>query len=279
MVDVDVIVTARVPMPHAYVFRPDSWNPLWRAAQVFRPGGEIVKGVGLAYVLRHPTAGTILIDTGFHPDASESLSKDFGTVMGVIARGVKPDKTPYEQHLRERGVEPDEVRRVVMTHLHFDHTSGMRLLPNARFTCARREWKAANARDAALKGYVAHHLPPEERVDLIDFEADGEPHGPFAQTIDLVGDGSVLLVSTPGHTPGHMSVLLDKHVLVVGDAAYTLRSIEEQRISLLAANDDRYRSSLKEIKAFTEQEPGAIVVPSHDPDAWRALRKVPAAAR
>lgn len=283
MVDVDVIVTARVPMPHAYVFRPDSWNPLWRAAQLFRPGGEIVKGVGLAYVLRHPTAGTVLIDTGFHPDASESLSKDFGTVMGVVARGVKPDKTPYEERLRELGVEPDEVGRVVMTHLHFDHTSGMRLLPNARFTCARREWKAATARDAAMKGYVGHHLPPEERVDLVDFEADGEPHGPFASTIDLLGDGTIRLLSTPGHTPGHISLLLnaagDRQVLVVGDAAYTLRSIEEERISLLAANDDRYRASLSEVKAFTEQEPEAIVVPSHDPDAWRALEAVTATAR
>src|SRR5438874_2555752 len=138
MVDVDVILTGRVPMPHAYVFRPESWNPLLRAAQVFRPGGETVRGVALAYVVRHPT--------------------------------------------------------------------------------------------------------------------DGEPHGPFASTIDLLGDGSVRLLSTPGHTPGHMSVLLnatgDRQVLVVGDAAYTLRSIEEERLSLLAANDDHYRSSLREIKAF-----------------------------
>jgi N-acyl homoserine lactone hydrolase len=284
MVDVDVIVTGKVPMPHAYVFRPGGWNPLLRAAQLFLPGGgETVRGVCLAYVVRHPTEGTILIDTGFHRDAGESLRKDFGTVMGIVARGVKPAGTPYEERLRELGVEPGEVERVIMTHLHFDHTSGMRLLPNAGFTCARREWKAATARDATTKGYVGHHLPPEERVELVDFEADGEQHGPFTSTIDLLGDGSIRLLSTPGHTPGHMSVLLnatgDRQVLVVGDAAYTLQSIEEERLSLLTANDDRYRASLKEIKAFTEQEPEAIVVPSHDPDAWRALEAVTAAAR
>src|SRR5256885_795851 len=126
-------------------------------------------------------------------------------------------------------------------------------------------------------------MPPEERVELVDFESDGEPHGPFASTIDLLGDGSMRLLSTPGHTSGHMSVLLTaaggRDVLVVGDAAYTLRSIEEQRLSLLAANDDRYRESLKQIKAFMEQEPEAIVVPSHDPDAWRALHAVTATAR
>jgi N-acyl homoserine lactone hydrolase len=283
MVDVDAIVTGRVPMPHAYVFRPGSWNPLWRAAQVFNPLGETIKGACLAYVVRHPTAGTILIDTGFHRDAGESLSKDLGTTMGLVFRGLRPADTPYDDQLRELGIQPDEVDRVVMTHLHADHTSGMRLLPNARFVCARREWKAARSRGAVTKGYVGHHLPSEDRVEVVDFEADGEPHGPFASTIDLLGDGSVRLVSTPGHTAGHLSVLLnatgDRQVLVVGDAAYTLRSIEEQRLSLLTANDDRYRGSLKEIKAFTEEEPGAIVVPSHDPDAWRALAAVPAAAR
>src|SRR5205814_1781685 len=160
-----------------------------------------------------------------------------------------PADTPYDEQLRELGVEPREVKRVVMTHLHADHTSGMRLLPNARFVIARREWKAARAGGAVTKGYVGHHLPPEERVELVDFEAGGEPHGPFASTIDLLGDGSVRLVSTPGHTPGHMSVLLTgrgREVLVVGDAAYTLRSIEEERLSLLTTNDDRCRGSLHE---------------------------------
>jgi N-acyl homoserine lactone hydrolase len=159
----------------------------------------------------------------------------------------------------------------------------MRVLPNARFVCARREWRAAKARGAVTKGYVGHHLPPEERIEPVDFEADGEPYGPFTSTIDLLGDGSIRLVSTPGHTSGHMSVLLSpagaRQVLVVGDAAYTRRSIEEERLSLLTANDDRCRSSLSEIKAFTEREPDAIVVPSHDPDAWRALEAVTAAAR
>src|SRR5213080_2008783 len=144
MVDVEVIVTGNVPMPHAYVFRPEGGNPLLRAAQVFLPGGgETVKAACLAYVLRHSSAGTILIDTGFHRDASTSPRKDFGTFMGLVARGVRPAGTPYDERLRELGVEPREVERVIMTHLHFDHTSGMRLLPNATFVTTRREWKAA----------------------------------------------------------------------------------------------------------------------------------------
>jgi glyoxylase-like metal-dependent hydrolase (beta-lactamase superfamily II) len=233
--------------------------------------------------VRHPEAGTILVDTGFHRDAKTSLRGDFGTTMGLVFRSLRPADEPYEEQLARCGVDPAAVERVVMTHLHVDHTSGMRLLPNARFLCDAVEWRAANATGASVRGYVGKHLPPESRVDLVDFEADGQPHGPFARTIDLLGDGSVRLISTPGHTPGHLSVLLrargDAPVLLVGDAVYTLRSMREEILPLLTAGDEAYRRSLRELKAFAEDEPEAILVPSHDPSAWRELHSPPRPAR
>jgi glyoxylase-like metal-dependent hydrolase (beta-lactamase superfamily II) len=60
-------------------------------------------------------------------------------------------------------------------------------------------------------------------------------------------------------------------VLVVGDAAYTLRSIHEQVLPMRTADDDASLRSLRELKAFTEQAPDAVIVPTHDPDAWRQL--------
>ena len=100
----------------------------------------------------------------------------------------------------------------------------------------------------------------------------GEPYATFAKTIDLLGDGTVRLISTPGHTVGHMSVLLrvagDRRVLVVGDAAYTLRNIREEILPLLTADDETSVQSLRELKAFADSEPEAILVPSHDPSAW-----------
>jgi N-acyl homoserine lactone hydrolase len=271
---VDVIKTGMVPMPEAYVYRPEG-NRLAGFAALVNPS-ETIKAACLAYAVRHPSKGTILIDTGFHRDASESLRKDLGTVMGIFFRGLRPSDTPFDEQLRRLGIEPGEIRTTIMTHLHVDHTSGMRLLPNTKFVCARREWKAATARGAVAKGFVGHHLPPEERVQLVDFEKEGEPYGPFSKTIDLLGDGTLRLISTPGHTPGHLSVLLEleggRQALVAGDAVYTLRSLREERLPLLTANDDLCLRSMRELKAFAEQEPDAVVVPSHDPDAWRALR-------
>jgi glyoxylase-like metal-dependent hydrolase (beta-lactamase superfamily II) len=138
-----------------------------------------------------------------------------------------------------------------MTHLHVDHTSGMRLLPNTKFVIAKAEWKAATRKNADRAGFIAHHLPPEDRV--IE-----------ASALDLPG---IRLIPTPGHTPGHMAVLIEEDdLLIAGDAAYTTKSIAEQRLPLLTSDDDAYAGSLGKLKDY------ANVIPAHDPDAWRRLR-------
>jgi N-acyl homoserine lactone hydrolase len=269
---VDVMVVADLPMPEAYAL-PEDGAKLKNVAGMFR--GPKLQSHCLAYAVRHSEAGTILIDTGLHPDASQSVRKDYGAAMALFFRGIRPARRPYAEMLRERGIEPDAVERVIMTHLHVDHTSAMRLLPSARFVCTRDEWEAATGSRATAQGYVARHLPPESRMDLLDFERSGERLGPFASTIDLLGDGSIRLISTPGHTRGHLSVLLNvadgRTVLVVGDAVYTLRNLEEERAPLLVNDKPAYFRSLRELKAYAAQEPEAILVPTHDPDAWRAL--------
>jgi len=261
-------------MPLGYVYRAEG-NLVTRLLTGISPLGKMLRVPCLAYAVRHPSAGTILIDTGMHADVREHFRRDFGGPMSLMFRALRSVATPYDEQLRALGIDPAGVERVIMTHLHVDHTSGMRLLGNAEFICSREEWAATRHRFAIAKGYVAHHLPPESRVRQIDFAGDGEPYGGFAQTIDLLGDGTIRLISTPGHTAGHLSVLLalrnDRQVLLVGDAAYTLRNIQEETLPLLTDNDAAAMRSMQEIKAFAEREPETILVPTHDPDAWRRL--------
>jgi N-acyl homoserine lactone hydrolase len=267
-VEIHPIPFAELRMPRAYVFRPRGPSELL---------GGALPAPCLAYVIRHPHEGALLVDTGLHPHATTDLRGDFGLAMSLLFRGMRPAAEPYDEQLRALGVDPDASLRVVMTHLHVDHTSGMRLLPNARFLCTREEWAAARAPRAGAKGFIGRHLPDEARVERVDFDRDGERFGPFARTIDLFGDGSVRLVSTPGHTPGHMSTLLPdaggREVLIVGDAAYTVESIERQALPLFTADERRYAASLAQLRAFAEEHPDALLVPSHDAHAWRALHE------
>ncbi|HTB49553.1 MAG TPA: N-acyl homoserine lactonase family protein [Solirubrobacteraceae bacterium] len=273
-VELDVIVTAKVSMPYGYVYRAPG-NPVKRILSGISPFGETLDAPCVAYAVRHPSAGTILIDTGMHRDARENPRRDFGLPLSLMFRGLRPAKEPFDEQLRALDIEPGSVERVVMTHLHLDHTSGMRLLPNAKFTASSVEWAATSGRFPAGKGYVPHHLPGISRMQLLDFERDGEPYATFEQTIDLLGDGTIRLIFTPGHTAGHLSVLLHLagggDALLIGDAAYTLRNIHEESLPMLTDDDAAARRSIAEIKAFALANPQTILVPSHDPDAWRAL--------
>ncbi|HEY5286644.1 MAG TPA: N-acyl homoserine lactonase family protein [Solirubrobacteraceae bacterium] len=273
-VELDVIVTAKVSMPYGYVYR-SSGGPARRILGGIRPFGETLDAFCIAFVVRHPTAGTILIDTGMHRDAREHPRRDFGLPLSLIFRGLRPAEQPFDEQLRALDIEPASIERVVMTHLHLDHTSGMRLLPNARFTTSAAEWAATRGRFPTGKGYVSHHLPEVSRMQLMDFESDGRPYATFKQTIDLLGDGTIRLISTPGHTAGHLSVLLrladGSETLLVGDAAYTLRNIHEEILPVLTDDDAATRRSIAEIKTFALANPQTTIVPSHDPDAWRSL--------
>ncbi len=273
-VELFVVRTGQIPTPHGYVFRADG-SRLSRFRAGLRMDDNASISPCLAFAVTHPTAGLILIDTGFHRDTRAAFRRDFGIPMSLLFRGLRPASKPFDEQLRELEIEPESVRKVLMTHLHVDHTSAMRLLPNAQFTISQAEWRAAHGKLAASRGYVQHHLPPETRVNLVDLGRDGTPLGPFPNAIDLLGDGTIRLLSTPGHTRGHMSVLLrlgdGRRVLLVGDAAYTLRNIREGILPMLTDDDDKSRRSLEQLRAFINEHPDAIAVPSHDPDAWRAL--------
>ncbi len=273
-VELDVIVTAKVSMPYGYVYRAQG-NPARRILSGISPFGETLEAQCLAFVVRHPLAGTILIDTGMHRDARENPRRDFGMPLSLMFRGLHPAQEPFDEQLRALDIEPGSVKQVVMTHLHLDHTSGMRLLPGAKFIASGAEWAATRRRFPAGKGYVPHHLPAISQMQLLDFDRDGEPYAVFKQSIDLFGDGTIRLISTPGHSAGHLSVLLrlagGDQALLVGDAAYTLRNIHEEILPMLTDDDATARRSIGEIKAFALANPQTTLVPSHDPDAWRAL--------
>jgi glyoxylase-like metal-dependent hydrolase (beta-lactamase superfamily II) len=274
-VTVDVMVTAYLPVPYGYVYRAGG-NAFRRIRAGLRGAANALRCPCLAFVVRHPAAGAILVDTGLHADACANPRADFGFPMGLVFKDLQPAGPSFDAQLRELGIDPHEVDQVVMTHLHVDHTSAMRLLPRATFTCTRDEWAATRGPLAVGKGYVARHLPPASRMSLVDIERHGLAYGPFMKTLDLFGDGSIRLLSTPGHTAGHVSVLLriadGPPVVLVGDAAYTRRSIDEGILPMLTHDDEASCRSLQALRDFVLSEPAAILVPTHDPDAWRALQ-------
>jgi ribonuclease BN (tRNA processing enzyme) len=153
-----------------------------------------------AFLVEHPTAGPFMIDTGVAPAVAEGGTRaDLGRVGGAILDvKMKPGQAAGDQ-LRERGFDPEGIRLVVMTHLHFDHAGGTAQFPDATFVVSRPEWDDP---PSTLKGTYAHHR--DQVDDWRTYELPEQPWEQFSRTVDLFGDGSVRLVATPGHTPGHV---------------------------------------------------------------------------
>ena len=83
------------------------------------------------------------------------------------------------------------------------------------------------------------------------------------------------LVYTPGHTHGHQSVILrlkDREALVTGDAVYFKRTIEDERRGWVMADEHKWRRSIGEIRLYRRENPDALIIPGHDPEAWAGAR-------
>jgi N-acyl homoserine lactone hydrolase len=231
-----------------------------------------------AFLVEHPGAGPVLIDTGFHPSVAARPQANLGRVATMLFKDVRmtPDQAASAQ-LRARGIEPAAVRVVVMTHLHVDHASAISEFPDATFVVSASEWAAAS-QGGQRDGYVRRQFDHGFDYRLLDFEGpDASSFSGFARSFDLFGDGSVRAVYTPGHSAGHMSVVLRTargEVLVAGDAMFLHRTLERTHLPHRTVDDHLARRSLREIRQYATETPDALIVPGHDWQAWQALDEV-----
>lgn len=231
-----------------------------------------------AFLVHHPNAGPFLVDTGLHPSVGARPAENLGR---AIARFSRPELAHGEDapaQLRSRGIESKSVRLVVMTHLHFDHASAMSEFPGATFVLSEREWTAATTDSRPLlRGYRPAHFDYAFDYRTVSYESRSvSSYSSFGRTLDLFGDGSVRLASTPGHSAGHQSVIcrLDQRDLVIaGDAIYTYGQLEDAPEPPRPVDLHNWRRSRRELQIFRRQYPDAVIVPGHDPEIVDRLER------
>lgn len=229
-----------------------------------------------AFLITHPTAGPILVDTSLHPSVAAKPSANLGRLAASYAKPRIEPGHDVPAQLRERGLDSRQLGLVVMTHLHFDHTSGIAEFPSATFVLAAREWEAATTDNRpALRGYRPSHFDYLFDYRTIDFDGSKiSSYASFGRTFDLFGDGSVRIAFTPGHTPGHCSViarLRDRDFVIAGDAIYTRAQLEGGDPPPRPVDMHNWRRSLRELQQFARTYPQAVIVPGHDPEDWPRL--------
>lgn len=232
-----------------------------------------------AFLVRHPSAGAIVVDTGLHPSVTAKPRENLGR---MVARFAKPRLEPGRDapaELRARGIDPkQQVRVVVMTHLHFDHASGISEFPNSTFVVSEPEWTAATTgRRPFLRGYRPSQFDYLFDYRLVSYEGSRiASYSTFGRTFDLLGDGSIRLAFTPGHSAGHQCViarLKNRDFVIAGDAVYTLRQLDGGPEPPRPVDRHTWRRSKQELQLFRGQYPEAVIVPSHDHELWAELKQ------
>ena len=231
-----------------------------------------------AFLVEHPAAGLILIDTGLHPSVAVDPKQNFGRLLGWNYRGLKMEaEQAVPAQLRALGRDATDVKYVLMTHMHVDHASAISEFPDATFIVARQEWEQL-AEGKPTEGYVKSQFDYGFDFRTIDFDSlETESFASFGRSFDLFGDGSIRALFTPGHSHGHTSYALrlrEREVLVAADAIYTQRTLDESVLPFKMADEHNFRRSLKEIQRYREQTPGALIIPGHDWDGFTRLDPV-----
>lgn len=223
------------------------------------------------WVIEHPE-GLIVVDTGAHSDANRP--RYFPPFMPLVQRAAVFDISPEEEigcKMRALGLEPKDVRWVVLTHLHQDHDGGLHHFPNSEILVSRDEWSFASGFMGRLNGYLNQRWPRSLAPTLVDYE-DGS-YGPFPSHTKLTSTGDVRLVPTPGHSPGHLSVLVqegDTTIMFAGDTSYTESHLVHMIADGVGTDIGAEIETHRKVLAYAVENP-TVYLPSHDPEASRRL--------
>jgi glyoxylase-like metal-dependent hydrolase (beta-lactamase superfamily II) len=186
------------------------------------------------------------------------------------SEGVAPEEEVGPQ-LGGLGLEPESVRWLVMTHMHGDHAGGIDWFQSAEVLMTETEARMAFAPSGPLDGYLNVHCPAWLDPILVTFH-DG-PWESFATSHILTSDGSVRLVPTPGHTKGHLSVIVDRGddlVLLAADAAYSEHTLLLGTVDGVAQDARAHHDSTHRIRELCRRRP-VVTQFAHDPESATRL--------
>jgi len=218
----------------------------------------------LFYLIEHEK-GLVLFDCGPHEQLVDDPAVRLGGTASTYAIKVEKEDLASAK-LISGGWDPKSIAHVFLSHLHYDHAGGTSQFPQAVFHVQKSELKFAFEPPIYQRGdYVKEDYESIQNLH----ELDGE--------FDLFGDGKIIAIPTPGHTPGHQSlyVKLDNQVVVlVGDAAPYESTIDKQTLPAVLWNPDSMVSSWKRLRSFRDDE-GALLLFPHDPNFKKWMRVFP----
>lgn len=270
MDDVELIVAGHCVQLERFVRRGGPWRPI-----------EFPSAVA---VLPHPDGGVALFDTGYAPRFTAVTARLPYRLYAALLPVTCTDADAAVAQLAGRGIAAEQVRLIVLSHLHGDHVAGLRDFPQARIVVGDGAlapgWRHRSAWVNTKHGFVPALLPDDLEGRLLPLrDLKVRPTGlggRLRNGYDLFGDGSTFVVLLPGHTDGHLGLWLRHEgrdgVLLVGDAVWNERAFAHGELPLpfLRGDRARYEEVVGELARLHRERPDLAIVPSH---CWSSIRR------
>jgi len=225
--------------------------------------------------------GLVLFDTGIDPAIvtdPDYISSAVGRFLlhRIFRFDIGPEDA-LDGKLAGLGLAARDVRKAVISHLHFDHIGGIAHIPQADLLVSKTEWQVLSSPHPEREWILRDHIElPGAKWRPVEFTPTDDPVlAPFAGCYDVMGDGSMILLPTPGHTPGSLSMLVRSAgmppLLLVGDLTYQTDLLIKGQLPG-TGDAAQLRTSYRKVRALKEKLPDLVILAAHDPTAAKALK-------
>jgi glyoxylase-like metal-dependent hydrolase (beta-lactamase superfamily II) len=238
-------------------------------------GAEWLEPVPIhAWVIEHEE-GVIVVDTG--ETAQTSRAGYFPRWQPYYKLAVRFQVKPEEEidrQLKQLGIEPTDVKKVILTHMHTDHAGGLYHFPKSQIHVNIPEYNRTRGFRGQLDGYLPHRLPDWFSPQPMGFENGS--FTAFKKSWNVTTRGDVKVVPTPGHTPAHVSVIAtleDVNYFLAGDTTYSEENLLRTIPDGVSPDPHQAMDTMKKILNFAKQLP-TVYLPSHDPNSMLRLRNM-----
>jgi len=222
--------------------------------------------IPVPYFLVDVDGTKILIDTGISPGCIKDPKGTWGDVINIYYPVMKEEEQPVVA-LSKLGIKREDISYIIQTHLHLDHAGSTKFFPNAKVIVQLNELRYAFFPDPLMDAaYIKN--------DIKDPNIKWEPIVGFRSMFN----GAIFIIPTPGHTPGHQSVLvrLQKHksVILTGDSIYLKDNFEKNIPSGFALNFADAAYSVQSLGELAKAE-NAEIWYGHDPEFFKTIKLAP----
>jgi N-acyl homoserine lactone hydrolase len=253
------------------LYRLDCGHSLANDESVWTPGENVGRDIEFSstcWLIKHGSEW-LLWDTGV-PESSLNDPRGWSTLPKLIVYHLDMSLT---DQLAEIGLKPSDIGRVAISHTHGDHIGNMGLFPNSTILMQRAEYSWIHSADGPndnvnqLMALARKLMGTPKKLQLIDGDTD------------VFGDGSVTLVSTPGHTPGHQSLLVHLRksgfILLSGDVVHLEENFEKNIVPSLNTSKPESIASMARARQLIATDKATFFI-NHDKSQTDKLRLIPA---